>query len=284
MSKITYFEVLSGKFIFGAYIRVPEKVFDEDVDTFYIGFGGTSKCIDITVYENDSIAYISGLRYNDACALNCKLPTGDDGTLIMILSALRFVVEKFQYVKEFHFTDDSKIECKKNKYISLMYYYLAKYGQTWYQVKLKALPVENGVIDKINTFESYMTSIKTMDFKEFFRKFVIDNCMTPKQILVHKTVLEEFYNNSNTYREFVINVDKAFPKRCIVFYKWLDKFVLDKCKVYAETKWKCSASISETQQIHIKSRNKTPFTNVSKKKLQVFSGGFLPYGNKPFAT
>jgi hypothetical protein len=76
--KETFYNVHAGRFVFGASIKIPVKVLPHFADQYQVGFGGSRKCIDITVDENDEVAWLTGIKHKDACALNGKLPSGDE--------------------------------------------------------------------------------------------------------------------------------------------------------------------------------------------------------------
>lgn len=286
MVKIKYYEVSHKQFVFGASVTVPEPTYKDDDKIYYIGFGGTRKCIDITVYDRNPIAYLSGLRHDDACALNCELPTGDLGTVLMVKAALQFVVKKYTFVIEFRLIDESSIMCKKDVKISLMYLYFAKHGKTWYMSKFNAkiVPTTSAskhILEEANTYMITAKFKKDTSWAQFETRFLYDVKTKRRKRLCDK--LRPLYEQANTFREFIMSVANTYED-CYVFCNWLDKFMSQ--LLNQGVMWTIKSKVCDTIKITIGKRQTTPFTYKSIRKMDFMNtlnkvGGFCPYGNFP---
>jgi len=259
----TNWKVTTGDFVFGATIRKPEKLFSSDNQQYMIEFGGTAKCIDITVYKNDEKAWLTGLKHDELCAVNKPLATGDEGTVVMVKAAVAFVKFKFPFVTHFEFLDTSHIDCKKKTQLSLAYFHFAKHGNTWYGSKFDAKPCVVGMDIQMRDLNKWMDSVSEkqkysfakfraehleLEIEHAYKDFKRADAMKTKLFEVIRPVFDE----TRTFREFITTLDTRIPKNCIVFYGWLEPFLNNIGNVnFHDTHWAFSSDLPELPRMKI---------------------------------
>ena len=224
----TYYNIQTEYYNFNAKIQSLENNIDDKLQ-YNVSFGGKYKCVDITIYENEPISWLTGAKHHPKCA-DKNLKKGDDGTILMIKTALLFAHQVFPFIKEFRFLDDSKIECKKDLYIKLSTYYISKYGSTWYSLKFNAVPTKNkrDTYERLRGLKKYLDSPKQKQkysYDDFYKNYVLLN----KQYICDDILeliqsLRDIYVSSSTFREFILETDKKFENKGI-FQVWLDYFI-----------------------------------------------------------
>jgi hypothetical protein len=265
------FRVSCGDFVFGASVRKPEKVLPSDKQQYNIAFGGTNKCIDITLYKNQEKGWLSGLKHDVGCAFNKPLPRGDEGTVIMVKSAIAFIKKRYPFVTHFEFLDTSTISCKKKTRISLAYLQFAKYGKTWYSSKFGALPCDPDQQVRMATLNDFMESDQEkakysfdrfkqehldLEIEVAYKSFDNKEDLAARLLDVIKPVFEETKN----FREFVFALDRKFPKNCLVFVGWLQPFLMKVGQVqFHQTHWSFSANMRLPPKISIRKSEESVF-------------------------
>jgi hypothetical protein len=284
MNKSHYTVIYQG-FRFGATILQPEKILPRERQQYIITFGGRRKCVDITLYNGNETAWITGLTFKPKCMLGEEpLKRGNDGTVVMLKSALSFCAKKYSFVKRFRFLDNSHIDCDKDKSkrISLSSFYIAKHGITWYMAKFQAYPVKKKHLKQLERGNEKLDKIKSMSFENFVAHYIqlhgdrIDGNELKKE-------LTEYYEGTKTFREFVMKVNEAH-KDCTIFYFWLDYFIRNLFDIPLDTmEWFIDSSPYIDYEIEVVERENTSFV----KKRTTFDflrntmqGGnlFFPYG------
>lgn len=230
--KTKYFIVKKNDLEFRATISFPEKVYKEATQQYIIEFGGHRKCIIVTIYDQEPEGWLTGLKHHADCASNKKLLKGDDGTVVMLKSALQFAKRKFPFLQMFKFVDNSYVKLSKDVRIKLPVYYLVKHKKTWYQEKIGArveddkhqaeLENMNHILDdasyKVSSYETYDV---------FFKKCIL---LSKEDIL--ESLFDELQNNREihrkfddckTIREFLLYLDATYQVN--IFHVWLERFI-----------------------------------------------------------
>jgi hypothetical protein len=270
MVQIKYNSFKCGQFVFGVKTKIPDKVILHEYTKYYIEIGGKKKCINITITKNDPRAYLTGICYKPECAINRELPKGNDGTVVMLLGSLKYISEHYEYVKEFVFMDKSYIECINHKYISLAYFNLVKYGKTWYMSKFDAKPIDKDINSQIVNANNIFTSQEVkneLSYDEFFEKYIkLKYELKNKKYEAIYNSLKDIYETSNTYREFIININNKFGD-CKIFTYWFDSFSKIVSKVELnDIEWTMPISICQDTKISkIKVLDQSPFTTKTNK-------------------
>jgi len=99
-----YFEITNGEYIFDCIIEL-----DEEYIEIYFGNSKmrSKSCVHITIKNNNETATLEGLKYETKCDLNGKLENGI-GTIKMLKTALRFVFDKYKFLKAIDYHDKAQ--------------------------------------------------------------------------------------------------------------------------------------------------------------------------------
>jgi hypothetical protein len=242
-----------------------------------IRFGGTRECINISVYKDDTIPQINGISYDKRCNKTESMIPGS-GTIDMIKSAIKFSKSLYpDNCKSFMFKDMSNINCKKNIKVPLYYYYLSKYGKTWYQSKLNARPEFKQHIKFIEESLIKLNDPKEkVNYKTFCTLYLRNLDSKIKNL---QDEFKDLYNESNTYHEFLNKIIDTYD--CGILNIWFNKLWSNLCQFqFHEYYWiikeKTILSWLEAEEIEIKSKRTKP-------KFTMVAGGvkieeFFPYG------
>ena len=163
-----YYKIKSKNYEF--YASILDTEFE-----YRIKFGGTRECINISVYKDDAEANLNGISFDNRCSVDEQMVP----TIEMLKTALKFTRLKYkEHSKSIMFKDHSRITCNKNIQIPLYYFYLTKYGKTWYEYKFNAKLYNKNDIEKI---ENALKFIKNPGNKIEFDEFILGppNCGTP---------------------------------------------------------------------------------------------------------
>lgn len=154
-----YFELLVDHYVFDGII---EKI---DDDILYIYIGNTKRrqkaCIFIEISIDDKYAILHNLEYFSNCDLNNRLHDGA-GTKIMAKTALKFVIDNYNYIKHIDLFDKGK---KNGINITPKRLLLGQKG--WYEEYFGAKPNI-----KDNKTKSVMRSISKLKLTEKDRKIM----------------------------------------------------------------------------------------------------------------
>jgi hypothetical protein len=239
---------------------------------YRVKFGGTRECINISVYKDDDEANINGISYDQRCSKDESMIPGKE-TIEMVKCSLKFTRELFpQLTKNFLFKDHSKITCLKNIKISLYYYYLTKYGRTWYQKNFNAKPIRKESTKKINdALDVLKEQTKKIQFKDFSNKY-FRGC----KINNLEAAFEEIYQNSLTYKDFLTNIIDNYD--CGILDTWFALFWSEICLFnFNEEFWMINGKeVDKWSVVSISSKQEKPkFRRIPQE------GGFFPFGKKP---
>ncbi len=186
-----------------------------------VHIGNKKKCVVLSVYFDDTDPNIDGIGYDENCNESGNLMR-NSGTIHMIKSAMAFVVKHYKKYnfKKFQFKDTSVIHCAKDYQMPLNVYYIAKHGKTWYEMKLKAKPV--------NENDKYYEGIRTL--KESFKKPIGDHMMIYDNLMqnISKSKKNAFYpvfKNCTTIKEFFKYLFEEYD--CFVLKDWLSRYILN---------------------------------------------------------
>ena len=194
-------------------IEHPNKYYDK------IHIGNKKKCIVISVYfDKEENPNIDAIGYDK----NCNESTG---TVHMIKAAMAFVNHKYGHTV-FQFKDKSTIRCKHGYWMPLNIYYIAKYGKTWYEIKLGAKALD----------EQYYRDLKT--FKHAFNKEELSESHYDDLMInvkpSKKKAFYPYYKQTKNMKEFLGNF---WDHDCYIFRNWLDRYVQKYIKNIATMEW-----------------------------------------------
>jgi hypothetical protein len=181
-------------------------------------FGAKRKCVVIDfLHDETEHPHIAGVSFDENCSIQGDLLRGV-GTLHMLSSCMQFVLEHYKpyKIKGFTLCDTAVIECKKSFELSLAKYYLAFYGKTWYESKLRARPDRQEEALKF-------TQEKDEFGKAIKMKPVYNNLMRYASVKI-KTDLQEHFDKAATMHEFLKTV-RQLDKDCSMYRQWLEEYV-----------------------------------------------------------
>lgn len=237
---------------------------------YRIQFGGTRECINISVYKDDAEANLNGISFDNRCSVDEQMIPGE-GTIQMLKTALKFTRLKYkEHCKSMMFKDHSRITCDKHIKIPLYYFYLTKYGKTWYQDKFNAKLYNKNDVEKIeNALKFIKDPANKIEFDEFNKKYI----RFQKRFKDLDKTFKPIYDRSKNYYEFLNEIVVEFD--CGIFDRWFSIFWNDICTLnFGEVYWKIKGTtIDSWDNIEIESTLTKP------KFKRVQDGGFYPYGS-----
>jgi len=213
---------------FSAHVR--ERVYEARLISKTIKVGGKyDNCVNISYsFDKDGIpmkALLGNILSEPECGLLESLEDGE--TVWMVKAALQFAHAQVPLLTKFYFEDGSRIDCKKSDGaglpprrlsmpLSLQYFYLAFYGQTWYEAKFGARMVDPALYRKYKATVGFLTDPgEKYPWIEFLR-------MTQLMEEADAT-LKSPYLSSSTYAEFFSKIPKS--ERCLALHGWIDTFM-----------------------------------------------------------
>jgi hypothetical protein len=219
MATEKYYEIKSEGHTFHAV------VLSKEYGHHNIKFGGKKSCVLFSIYDEERKPNLDRLQYDSECAVNVNVLEQGGGTLIMAKAAMQFMYELFPKQKDMKFMDWSEIECDKEKIVPLAYYYIVKYGKTWYEAKFNARPNDAIISERIAEFNRVLDEpIKKVLWKEF-----VDMYITPCEFPKHTSMVEflkAFYDADgvDTFRAFFRKVMDKYD--CLVLTEWMERFAV----------------------------------------------------------
>jgi len=192
--------------------------------------GGTYPgCVNISIiYENNKPvdASMPIILSNPECSFIRPLEKGD-GAIIMIKTLLHYVYTQIPTLTHIKFDDKSNIECateeelKKGTYkpMPLYYFSILFNGQTWFEKYFNAKQKDEVIHQQYRTRVTdflYSPECKTnIRFDRFVSLF--------DKREEEMTELYQYYNNANTFNDFVQSIPKQH--RCRLVGSWIEQFM-----------------------------------------------------------
>jgi hypothetical protein len=214
---------------------------EEDAGQIVINVGNEKTCVRISVYKEEPFPQLDSLSYNMHCAENMEsinaglLPSA--GTAHILRVALKFTYTLFPHLSDIHFLDSSSLECNNDVRVTLSYFYMVKYFNTWYEAKFNAKMLDARRYADYKKFASFMKSeIAEKTYDEFANKYLSSFFNNPR-MKIFKRLLEPYFAQARTYHDFFKAV--ADDNDCIVFQHWLAYFIKKNITVddFEEAKW-----------------------------------------------
>lgn len=170
-----------------------------------IWVGGEKRCAMLLIDKVERTCHLQLLDYKKECNVLKNLKR-DSGTISLLKSSILLVKYFYPYIARVSLEDESFIMCKNKQRFSLGVFYLAKYGETWYQKKLGARCTKDitNMIVKINTFMHSRPKLESLIADEELIKY-----------------LDKKYENCSNLRELMFEVNE-----CSYFSGWLDKIII----------------------------------------------------------
>ena len=154
-----YFEIITGEYIFDCIIEKNEEFIE-------IYFGNTKmrrhSCIYILIEKGNNIATLESLRYGSNCELNGKLES-EIGTILMLKTALKFVFDKYKFLKAIDYYD----KAQKDR-INIIPKNLLLGIEPWYVKHFGAKPNDASTRNIINEIKKI--NITSEDLKEISKR------------------------------------------------------------------------------------------------------------------
>jgi hypothetical protein len=196
-----------------------------DHDT--ILFGGSKRCVILTMHFQEKLAHIDGAGWHAYCNKDGNLAKGY-GTIDMIRTCLHFVFKMYgKKIKRVTLVDNSMIECNDKTQVSLTAHYIVKYGYTWYEKHFGATLEDPLEQQKYTRFVESLNASLREPFRKFYDKYIHTAFLKPKhkEWLYHtlEPIYNECYSESKNMHSFLKTVDKSYD--CAIFQEWLMNFV-----------------------------------------------------------
>ncbi len=157
-----------------------------------IYFGGKDiQCIEIGFYLSDDYGKLYTIVHDTCCNKTNNLSNGLEGTVMLANVAFNYIRRYYPTIRILYLDDDNNKYCKLNELenVSLIHYYVAFYGQTWYQRQFFAEP-------DITNLRYYNECINLLTNDDYFRSTVKSNSLMSKKIV---RILETSTNLSNFF-------------------------------------------------------------------------------------
>lgn len=199
----------------------------DNARSFEILVGGIDYCSNISVYsKRDTVASINNLKYSKRCNITEDLESGT-GTRHLLNTSMNFVLTMFPNIKTFTLNDASNKDCNKTHSVSLVYYYLVFYGETWYSKTFHAyLKKDTEAYKTLQVFFEKINNISTKKTYTDFYKTFLRHPDIQKQLIEYD--VENIYNSSNNYNDFFSKLKDKIPDKaelCIFVSYFLAQFV-----------------------------------------------------------
>lgn len=213
------------------------KVVEQYPNVHKVYVGGKKLCVAISVYldmEEDSHPNIDTLTYDTECNIENNLMQGS-GTVHLLKSAMTFVRRMYPQHKtcSFELIDKSHITCSSpNKHtviLPLCYYYIMKYGGTWYEKKLGARKkydhdgYRKGVRHMMKSLKSVTT--QRNEFEPFAAAYGVPKFMWQS--------MKPVYDTQVSVVEFVKHILGEYD--CYVLKDWFKNLCEKYVKVYGDS-------------------------------------------------
>lgn len=190
-------------------------------DTLF--FGGTRRCIVVTVHHEDALAHIDGAGWHAYCSKSGMMPRAENGTIDMIRTCITFVFRKYKTITVVTLVDSSKIECNDATLIELAPHYILKYGKTWYEKHFGAHLEDPKEATLYAVFLSSLKKPVPFEFDEFDKRFLQKSFLRPKQLAAVKKEIEPYYKKAESLLGFLREVNAHYD--CSIFQNWLLQFM-----------------------------------------------------------
>lgn len=125
--------------------------------TYTIWYGDVESkegpCVEITYdTEQKHICKLQGVSYYTRCSRNKEL-VRSEGTIEMLQSILKLVIQRFPHITRVIFNDVSSIECSDGTIALVSYASLAQHGKTWYERYFEARMVHKHERNRLKDFK-----------------------------------------------------------------------------------------------------------------------------------
>lgn len=140
--------------------------------TYTIWYGDVENregpCVELTYdTEQKEVCKLQGVSYYSRCARNKSL-VKSEGTIEMLQSVLKLMIEKFPDIKRVVFNDVSSIECSDGTSAIVSYTSLTQHGKTWYERYFGARMVHKHERNKLEAFKELLSRTPTQNVFSFY--------------------------------------------------------------------------------------------------------------------
>ena len=193
------------------YVNISENKFE-----YHILVGGLKiKCVSIIINKKNNNALLELYQHH----IKCSLEKGEE-VIDLLKNTLYFISQKFPTIKYIEFIDNSFIQCKNKKKISLPDLSFAKYNKTWYEKNFNAIPSKSSK-DNIKMLKRQIIKNLSKKIKlsthEFQDEFYSNELFQKKKIL---EIIKDAYIKDNTLKEYL---DKLKEYDCVFYEKIFNK-------------------------------------------------------------
>lgn len=275
----TKFEIKYHPYKFIAYVRREEGLYK-------VLMGKEKECVRISVYDDDSDAYINSFTLDEKCGeimtdqeiktlmdnrvkslnskkfvkyitsqVNSQVKIGllpGVGSVALFKAACMVVFRLFPKVNSISFKDTSKIYSKIKKYISISLpsLYIIKYGQTWYEKKFGAITLDQDYKNKINLQIKNLLSEKLSEDFDTFYKINIE----PVGKRFEDQQIKKLFDYKKIFKEKYLKSETISDfvgnilqdYDCLLLVDWLENYVNDRIEWKTNKDWLINRDIIST--------------------------------------
>ncbi len=182
-----------------------------------------SPCVELTYEANTPRSIkLDGVLHDDRCSVGKKLQRRT-GTVEMLQSALKMVIDHFPQVELVYFNDASGFDCQ-NKHVYLCYYSFLRHGKTWYEMHFNAQMMKTAKQEKLNNARERLTQKPTDEYgflgctshktwQEYFNSL---NCL---EFVTYQRKIEKWIGMKLVYSEWYITKDEVKTYKGLDFEK-----------------------------------------------------------------
>jgi hypothetical protein len=129
-----------------------------------------SPCVRIAV-EEEYLELVS-VNFRELCSLDKQMPSGENGTILMMKVAIQFAINKFPQITRIRLTDTSGFYASPNNHIDLHTQSYLLHGKTWYQKHLPSIqltPVGDADANLLTDYNNALKTVKKYKKHPYFR-------------------------------------------------------------------------------------------------------------------
>ena len=183
-------------------------------------------CIVCTVTTDDKLV-VDFIEYDPNCSDTSDLKRGEGGTVVMLYTTLKFIVQQHPHIKVVELYDESKFNCGGYQ-VNLVMLRLILKNETWYQSIVPGIKANKYTIKRIASNNKQLNSTIDSDLLDKFKTFAKYNPDVGRyfrKINVKLTrIVEDAIESGKTLRQLLIAINEQIG--CLFFHYFLHTLLL----------------------------------------------------------
>ena len=183
-------------------------------------------CIVCTVTTDDKLA-VDFIEYDPNCSDTSDLKTGQGGTVVMLYTTLKFIVQQYPHIKVVELYDESKFNCGGYQ-VNLVMLRLILRKETWYQSIIPGIQTDYDTIQVIEINNKRLDSTVQSNILEKFKTFAKYNPDVGRYLrkinVKLRRIVEDSIEKGKTLRQLLITINEQIG--CLFFHYFLHTLLL----------------------------------------------------------